>query len=101
MMSDRAKHAATERMVSSRTATALQIVALLIALLGVVWDTLAGLWVAFPGGSGEWTALAVPAAYVVGVPCGLVALLILWSSGHSQSRLRNPVRVAGALAIAI
>src|SRR5262245_28409145 len=88
-------------MVSSRTATALRTVALLIAVSGVVWDTLAGLWVAFPGGSGEWTALAVPAAYIVGVPCGLVALLILWSSGHSPSRLRNPARLAAALAIAI
>src|SRR5262245_43626239 len=88
-------------MVSSRIATALQIVALLIALLGVVWDTLAALWVAFPGGSGEWTALAVPAAYVVGVPCGLVGLLILWSTGHSHSRLRNPARLAAVLAIAI
>ena len=88
-------------MVSSRIAISLRIVALLIALLGVVWDTLAALWVAFPGGSGEWTALAVPAAYVVGVPCGLVALLILWTSGKSRSRLRNPVRLAAALALAI
>src|SRR5215813_4463980 len=88
-------------MVSSRITTALQIVALLIALLGVVWDTLAAFWVVSPGGSGEWRALAVQAVYVVGVPCDLITLLLLWSSGHSHSRLRNPARLAAALSIAI
>jgi hypothetical protein len=83
----------------STVARALRIIALILALLGVAWDTLAALWMIFPGGSGEWTRLAVPAAYAIGVPSGLLSLFLLWCSGRSESRLRAPTRAAAGLAM--
>lgn len=85
-------------MVSARAATGLRVVALSVALIGVAWDAAAAWWLAFPGPSGEWAALAVPAAWFVGVPCGVLALLVLWLSGSSHSRLRGVAQLAAVLA---
>ena len=78
----------------------MQIAALVIALIGVVWDSLLLEWVLFPGGSGEWVALAEPAAYFVGVPCGLVALALAWKSPRGR-RLTAWARSAAVLSILI
>jgi hypothetical protein len=78
----------------------LWVAAAVIAAVGVAWDALAVLWVVFPGGSGEWTRLAIPAAYVVGVPCGLLSVLLLWLS-RSTARARLFVLFAAVLSVLI
>jgi len=88
-------------MVTDGTARALRIAALLAALFGVAWDAAAAWWLAFPGPSGEWAQLAVPAAWTVGVPGGAIALLLLRAAGRSPSRLRLAVQLAAGVSIAI
>ena len=76
------------------------IAAVAIAVIGVAWDATAVLWMVFPGGSGEWTRLAILAAYVVGVPCGLLSVLLLWLS-RPTPRGRLFVLIAAAFSILI
>ena len=88
-------------MTSPRVSLALQIAALFVAGTGVVFGLLAAEWAAFPGPSGEWAALAEPAAFVVGVPTGLVALLLLRLAGRASGRLRRAALAAAAVTLAL
>ncbi len=56
--------------------TGVQLVTLLLASAAVVWGIAATYSVIFPGPSGEWTGVAVYAAYMVNLPVGLVTLAI-------------------------
>jgi len=53
-----------------------QFVALILGVAAVVWGFAMLYTVIYPGPSGEWTALAILAAYVVNIPAGSISLTI-------------------------
>ena len=79
--------------------TIAQSAALAVGVAGIVWGSAALWWVMFPGPSGEWVALAEPAAYVVGIPSGLLALLLIRVSGGGPSGLKSSARWAAVVAL--
>lgn len=80
-----------------RWITLLRWVALILAVLGVTWDVVTGWWYFFPGPSGEWSRLAIPAAAVGGIPAGLFALLFYLIARKPATRLRFPILTAAVL----
>jgi hypothetical protein len=82
-----------------KTPTALLVAAVAVALLAVAWGLGAFLWVLFPGGSGEWTALAEPAAYVVDIPVGVAVVALAAGSAPRAPRVRRTAIVAGTAAM--
>ena len=67
----------------------LQLAAVFLGGVAVLWGIAAAYTVAFPGPSGEWAGLAVYASYVVNVLLGLAALGVGLSVRRGSARLRG------------
>jgi hypothetical protein len=76
-----------------------QIVALILAGAAVVWGSAALYAVVYPAPSGEWTALAILAAYVVNIPAGLIAMAIGVGVKQGNALLRGICIIVAALAL--
>ena len=74
---------------TDKISVGLQLAAVFLGGVAVLWGIAAAYTVAFPGPSGEWAGLAVFASYVVNVPLGLAALGVGLSVRRGSARLRG------------
>jgi hypothetical protein len=77
------------------------VVALCPAIAAMLWSLALLEWVLFPSGSGEWTALAVPASWFVNLPLGLIALITAIAAKQGSQRLRRLCTIASIVALTL
>lgn len=79
--------------------TAVLVTGIAAAVLAIAGGVGALLWVVFPGGSGEWIALAEPAAYAFDVPVGLAVVALAAAAAPRAPGVRRTALVAGGIAL--
>jgi hypothetical protein len=84
-----------------RIAVGLQIAALALASLAVIWGVFAAWSVAFPGLGGDWAGVGVLAAWLVNLPIGLLTLGIGLIVRKGSARLRRLSIATSLVALSI
>lgn len=78
-----------------------QVIALVLAVMVVLYGLAAAYTVAFPSGSGEWTTRLMVAVYLVNIPIGAFALVLALAVKQGSPRLRQLCLAASWTALAL
>ena len=82
-----------------KLSVAMQVVALVIAGVAILWGLAMSYAVAFPGPSGEWAAMGIFLASVFNIPAGIISLVIGLTVKHGSARLRRMCVIASLIAL--
>ncbi len=88
-------------MLSLKVPTPVLVAAIVLAIGAIAWGFFAAAWAAFPGPSGEWAALAVPASFIVNAPVGLLTLALGILADRRSPRLRRLTIISAAMALVL
>ena len=83
------------------SANIIQVILVIIASGAAAWGIFALLSVISPGGSGEWTIMALGTLFVVNVPIGSITLVGAFAANGGNQRLRKLVMIVSATALAM
>ena len=72
-----------------------------LAAVAILWNLGLIYWLFVPGGSGEWTRLAVPLAWIFGSPLALLALAAAFLAPQYSPRSGRAARTVSILALAM
>jgi hypothetical protein len=78
-----------------------QVIAFVLALMVVLYGLAAAYAVAFPSGSGEWTARVILAVYLVNIPIGVFSLTLALAVKQGSPRLRQFCLAAASTALTL
>ena len=77
----------------------MQLIALVIAGVAILWGLAMSYAVAFPGSSGEWAAMGIFLASIFNIPAGIISLVIGVTVKHGSARLRRMCIIASLIAL--
>ena len=86
---------------SAGFSTAMLVGSLVVAAAAIVWNLGVLYWLLVPGGSGEWTQLAVPLAWVIGTPLALAAVAMAFLTRQGSMRWKRAACIVSIFALAM
>lgn len=75
--------------------------AIIVAAIAVAWSLFAAYGAAVPGPSGEWSVLAVYAAYFINVPVAFLALSVAVTVKRGSAVLRRACFIIGLVTLCL